>query len=546
MRIEPDSGNDTQKEDLFQNRGLLLLNTIFASANTEVAGLNDIERHHPQNATSTYPDSTPTHPQEPKVNVEPLAPSSQLHHHQSPRSRPVTSKSSTRTRLSATYPESELSPLEPRISPRQMTVSSPQVLTQDVISRLLGQVPSKKLSQTFTHTRSSSASTASSRLSPYSGDAEDEDDGGPADSDAYSGYSRPSTVFDIDADVYDALAAVEVVDLQSQQAPEVSTRSRVNGGDVTPRAPCQASSFSEGANVRRSGGTVTSSSPPFGQDLVYSPERASRPPSYIISNTTRAASNLFTSADPVQPSVAPTTSALLDPRTPAFSPEAHSELWPDSRGPIDDRMLDDDGDIVELDFADTSALNDADAFMSKVRERGKRDVHLDKRENVQGRNERKEKEKKSLKEKRGVKTNLENQQNSASKAGPMPSSSQTGLNTKTAVLDTIQKPSSSSPVRQLPSSVNGEIHVRPDTPPPNQPNLNHVNDTYGTVSRRVTAYGQGAGIDRDALRQSLLAVTSPGRLPHSTEMNEFVRELLTLIHVSLIQHTNTQYTYCAC
>jgi len=47
-------------------------------------------------------------------------------------------------------------------------------------------------------------------------------------------------------------------------------------------------------------------------------------------------------------------------------------LWPYPRAPLDDR-----DDIVELDFADTSALSDVDAF-ERRRQNGKNGAKLSK------------------------------------------------------------------------------------------------------------------------------------------------------------------------
>jgi hypothetical protein len=77
---------------------------------------------------------------------------------------------------------------------------------------------------------------------------------------------------------------------------------------------------------------------------------------------------------------APRTGAALAPR--ALVPfHAESTLWPYPRAPLDDR-----DDIVELDFADTSALSDVDAF-ERQRRNGKNGAKHSKRDRAREREE---------------------------------------------------------------------------------------------------------------------------------------------------------------
>ena len=54
----------------------------------------------------------------------------------------------------------------------------------------------------------------------------------------------------------------------------------------------------------------------------------------------------------------------------AVSPPVSSEEWGRSSSPLHASFIDDNTDIIELDFADTSALSDPEMFMSKVQEKG--------------------------------------------------------------------------------------------------------------------------------------------------------------------------------
>ncbi|KAJ7054407.1 hypothetical protein C8F01DRAFT_1374415 [Mycena amicta] len=224
---------------------------------------------------------------------------------------------------SATPSKAPSVPAQPRTpqvhSPTPST--GPQVLNHDVITSLLGLPPSRT---------PSAASHSSSR----EGDNEYEI-GGNVGSDGF-GSSDSSTVLDPEAEYDEDLQAAGSSagrPLLSSLATRAEARHsssnpppRANGrvhGDVTPRAPLPRTL----ANGHHPAPTTKSSIPPPMSDIGDS------------QSTVR--------------------------------PRASSELW----APVDDR-LDGDGDdeIVELDFADTSALSDPDAFR-EVQQRSRRE-HL--------------------------------------------------------------------------------------------------------------------------------------------------------------------------
>jgi len=592
------SGREPQKETSqaapASNRGLALLDTIFATATPppDLSHTNGME----QNASSTSirpflasatSKSTPpqqSHNSAESNNDRKFPPPSQSHDQalqtlqHTQRFNP---KSSFYSSSSPTHPEShseshrESHPSDsPVLSSRNVLMdpapSVPQVLTEDVIFSLLGLCPDPRSSQSFTHSRSSSTSTTSSRLSRYSGDAEDEDESGPADSDAFSGYSRPSTGLDTDTDIYEEVTAADGSDVQplsqfphNPQGVELSALPRVNG-DVTPRAPWRGApvdgELSSGVQEyipawSQSGELRTSTPPPPDRNLSYSPERPSsshhsspspsKPPS-------SCAVDLFAFTDTLRSSATKTgtlPSALPDfsqaspgSQTPPSSlPKADSELWPDSRVPIDDRAFDEDADIVELDFADTSALSDAEAFMNKIKERentrkAPASTHFAD-QSFQGKNGRTPREGTYLKDK-GSKANPNAmRQDSIPVARRAASSTQAELTTKTHVSNNDRLPTSTPPSRVSVPPANDKAQKgteATDNTPRNHSKLDRVNSAHGAATGRVTVNGQGVGISREAIQQSLLAVASSGRSPNAMERNEFVREVLTLVHVSLV------------
>lgn len=143
----------------------------------------------------------------------------------------------------------------------------------------------------------------------------------------------------------------------------------------------------------------------------------------------------------------------------SFEPE--EELWPYPRAPLDDRALDMDGEVVELDFNEISALSDPHIFEAKVYAKGKK-----------------------RKDKKKDKEDIED----------------------TAVVAIPQRPT--------PAKGKGKMVVE-------QPVVHAKN-------------GVAMGLDRDAVTESLLAAASPSLQHGARNRNEFVREVLTLIHVSSI------------
>ncbi|KAI9444146.1 Dcp1-like decapping family-domain-containing protein [Lactarius indigo] len=264
------------------NKSLPLLSSLFASATPRQG-----------------PIPVPTPPFPHHVSSEPFPP-------------PPSAPPSTRLSFATAHTRSDVSSSEPESSdppsptphaaahlihsPQPTTSQLPQILTQDVISALLGMPPSRTSSVASSHRR-------------YEGDVESSDDLHEADS-----------------------------PIDERPKPHANRNRKHELGDVTPRPPLRG--FASSEKVLPSAAPTTShhSAP------AILPTAASTAP---------------TAPDPppaAAPSPAPRTGSSLAQRQLVPFHE-DSSLWPYPRAPLDDR-----DDIVELDFADTSALSDVDAF----------------------------------------------------------------------------------------------------------------------------------------------------------------------------------------
>jgi hypothetical protein len=306
------------------NKSLPLLDSLFASA-----------------SPGPGPIPAPTPPFPHHVSSEPFP-------------APPSAPPSTRLAFATAHPHSDLSSSEPEssdppsptphaataahliLSPQPTTSQLPQILTQDVISALLGMPPSRTSSVASSHRR-------------YEGDVESSDDLHEADS-----------------------------PIDERPKPHNANRNNNNNrkhelGDVTPRPPLRGFASSEKV-MPNSGPTLSShhSSPAV---LPTAAPSSSPPPVPVpVPQDPSPAPAAVTVTD------APRTGAALAPR--ALVPfHAESTLWPYPRAPLDDR-----DDIVELDFADTSALSDVDAF-ERQRRNGKNGAKHSKRDRAREREE---------------------------------------------------------------------------------------------------------------------------------------------------------------
>jgi hypothetical protein len=312
----PPASNLVRPPSTTTNMGPALLHTIFASATP------------PQGSISAPTPPLPHH-----VSSEPFPP-------------PPSAPPSTRLAFATAHPRSDISSSEPEPSespsptchsavtlihsPQPTNSQLPQILTQDVISALLGMPPSRTSSVASSHRR-------------YEGDVESSDDPHEVDSPI---EERPQT--------------------------HANRPRKHELGDVTPRPPLRGFAPSEKelpslAPPLPSYHSAPSALPRAASSAPSVPTPSEPPPTVVVVDT------------PATAVPAPRIGTSPAPR--ALVPfHAESSLWPYPRAPLDDR-----DDIVELDFADTSALSDVDAF-ERRRQNG-RHAKLSKKDRAREREE---------------------------------------------------------------------------------------------------------------------------------------------------------------
>lgn len=320
------------------SNGKVTLETLFASASTSTSATSTPASHlansHPTLPLldSLFASATPAQGPVP-------APTPPFPHHVSsePFPPPPSAPPSTRLSFATAHSRSDISSSEPESSdppsptphaashlihsPQPTTSQLPQILTQDVISALLGMPPSRTSSVASSHRR-------------YEGDVESSDDLHEADS-----------------------------PIDERPKPHANRNRKHELGDVTPRPPLRG--FASSEKVLPSSAPTLSS---HHSAPAVLPTAASSEPSVPVPLDTSPAT------------VAAPSPAVSTPRT-LVPFHADSSLWPYPRAPLDDR-----DDIVELDFADTSALSDVDAF-ERRRQNGKNGAKPSKRDRAREREE---------------------------------------------------------------------------------------------------------------------------------------------------------------
>ncbi|KAF8217796.1 hypothetical protein K438DRAFT_2006827 [Mycena galopus ATCC 62051] len=418
------------------------------------------------------------------------------------------------------------------------SVLPPQILNHEVITTLLGLPPSRSASVSST----SYSSDAQSHTSSREGDNEYEESGSngcPAHAGS-DGFSESSTVLDPDAELDEELQAAGSSagrPLLSIPTPRTNTLSLpVNGsggvkngkgraqGDVTPRAPVPPLGFINGHR-------------PAPSRVPVPPPMDERDPS---TSTVRPHSR----QQQAQPPAGRHTAAPF---------AASSELWPGARAPVDDRADADgleDGEIVELDFEDTSALSDPDVFRQVLQQRTRRNPNPDVESSSSlnnpdpgsGGRERRDRGKGRKKGKReraaervaeiGHQRSLE-----AARLFQMMDSSSVrerlGLASSSSSRSASASPSpelSPEPVRAAPptfTEMETSVTVRPSS-------KIQINGNSSLVAPRAPQQpATNTGLDpvrtRAAILSTLTKETSTRSLPPA-DKNAFMRELLTLIH----------------
>jgi hypothetical protein len=416
------------------HRGLALLDSIFASAT-------------PSPPITNYPRGM----RQPQIQLNGMTPSASAPSVLSQAILPITTES------------------PPILSPQPTSTSLPQILNQDVISSLLGLTPTPS-----PDSRSSSAapSSSSSRNNRYEGDNEGSD----------GGFSESSTVLDADAETNvelqaaGASAGIPLLAVPAGEEQEWVTNGQILG-DETPRPPLRPELHGS-----------KSSTPPLSASSQSRKRDQDRPlSSYSLSPNLPAVSS---------PSAAieSRSATSSEPPRSQIPFQANSTIWPYPRAPLDDRSSEVDEDIVELDFADTSALSDPDIFRSRrVQQREKGKVKKNGKKGKKEGTEDSEREK--LKTEMSLDTPSQSQSGSSVPPSPAPSTQSTGY-------------------------INGKTRPSPNSP------CNAVNGMKGGIRGDIA---RQTIVDSVSSQEKLKSVPALGR-------NEFVREVLSLIHVGYFFH----------
>lgn len=368
-----------------------------------------------------------------------------------------------------------------------------------MISTLLGLPPSRSASAASTAYSSGAVSHPSSR----EGDNEDESSrrGGS------DGYSESSTVLDPDAELDEELQSAGASAGRPLLAAEFNFQGvmsnghgHLNGtgqrihGDVTPRPPMN--------------GFIT--------------------PRSNYSSRFHSASSL-----PIESQLhrsAPGERELVP-----F--EADSDLWPypSAQGQAAESEQSDSDEIIELDFEDTSALSDMDTF-TRVLQNGKKHAKagggsMNGTNGAGGVNEKSKGRKKGKKEREAEQMRIREEiEISWDVPGPSMRVQQLYEDDEDLDVGITLRPASPSP---CPSPVPVRTPPNPEDAPavPKTVPAKHMNGV--THKRKEEVRGKSVGLDSNAVRGSIVAAVSAIQVPAPTTMerNEFVREVLTLIHV---------------
>ncbi|KAI0305213.1 Dcp1-like decapping family-domain-containing protein [Multifurca ochricompacta] len=484
------------------SNGKVTLETLFASASTSTS-TSSVPASNVVTASSTMPNkglalldsifASATPPQGPMP-----APTPPFPHHVSsePFPPPPSAPPSTRLAFATVHPPSDLSSSEPESSeppsptpraaahlihsPQPTTSQLPQILTQDVISALLGMPPSRTSSVASSHRR-------------YEGDVESSDDLHEADS-----------------------------PVDERLLPNANRSKKHELGDVTPRPPLRGFASSEkvvSAPAPASALPSHHSAPAILTPATPSAASApSVPPSSgSVVNTVAGATVPIVSAPRV--GVSPAPRALVP-----FHEE--SSLWPYPRAPLDDR-----DDIVELDFADTSALSDVDAF-ERRRQNGKNGAKFSKKDKAREREE------------------IERSWDVPGDGQVVQAGGQTALGKPSQALtrNAMSRPTASpSPLTGGASKPNQpKIGLAQVKPPEMSPASTLSGDNKTTTKSKPVANGlnpklpvpdttpTNGALVKSAASSAIVEVMqahSNGNPPlPTTDRNQFVREVLTLIH----------------
>ncbi|KIK97613.1 hypothetical protein PAXRUDRAFT_31697 [Paxillus rubicundulus Ve08.2h10] len=356
------------------------------------------------------------------------------------------------------------------LSPKPTSTALPQILNQEVVSTLLGLPPS----------RASSVR--------YEGDNEASDDGA----------SEPGSL----------TASIPQLFIPTTNANENDGDGKIGGrvlGDVTPRPALRGF----GSDINQVSDLLTAArveqqynhyhTPSSGAQLQLSPSNSNNTTTSIFadigSTPTIDAHHPRTNHNSA---IGPTVMAgnnAPKPR-PLVPFETDSDLWPYPRAPF----VETDSDVLELDFADTSALSDPDAFEKRV---------------AKGKNKQKRGKKDRQKEREEIERSWD---------VPAPLS--------VASLSVSSPAPAPAPAPDPPHMVNGKAkhHFRAESSSSVSQSTN--------ANAHAHAHANSAKVDTDGIQSSLLsALSSQNNRDRLSKLSrkDFVSEVLSLIY------TNTQF-----
>ena len=366
------------------------------------------------------------------------------------------------------------------ISPQPTPSAVPQVLNQDVISSLLGLAPSP----------GGSVSSSSTNLTTYryEGDNESNSEGGSEEIE-YPTSNLNSIFADATRNPVTSSSKGKQPAVPSFSFPGVlsgsddpQTTPRIQG-DVTPRPALKG---------------IPASSPSQQSKDRDTKAGATRKPQ---NGPTPAEIPRVSSTKPDKTKPVPGTPRKLVP----FEPD--SELWPYPRQPLDDRASDDD-DVVELDFNEISALCSIDTLPPKSNASSSAT-------NGAGTNGKRKKKEKNKEEREQIEKSWDDPVKMGYTVGP-----------------NIPNEPPANPVQPQPTAVS---NVKGKNKP-----VAHSQTNGKANGQPVASSSKDKDkdcLDRDAVTESLISTVANSSLPKQKavkqmDRNAFVREILTLIHVS--------------
>ena len=457
------------------------------------------------------------------------------------------------------------------------SASPPQILDQDVICGLLRGLPPTRTTSAASTTYSIGAV---SHPSSREGDNEDnsESDVSPRDRKVkgrYSDNGLPEAGNALDMNLESdtdhqrpsgsAAARIAGSDLLSTLGFTTSgrqdSRPRING-DVTPRAPFSRPGGSH--KLHLSSIEATSS--------VSTVQGNSEPVDFPLTVSSTVSPAPEPAPPPPETNRKPRSNRNLVP----FAPD--SELWPYTRGPLQDNSHsdlddeDDDGDIVELSFEETSVLSDPEAFKRALQRKksglkgaempvnghryvnGASNSFSEKEKGKENKKSRKERDaiaRREIEESWDVPPpKVVDSVNPSSRsfnalplgppASPSPRASMELSNTSLGVTSTSSLEMMRTPKTAKATLGNAGKHVNGISAAPAVTATAPSAQAYTQAKTKGASNGvlpmkrtQNGGVDAESVRESIVTALEAQPNPVGRmEKNEFVREVLALIRVS--------------